>query len=87
MAGSAGTSRFCDHQPFPPPCEEGDKQYLHTDGAAVGRTRPHHAGCGVYRRDKDRIQGQQIHLRMAQDRREEPSEAAGEDTCIAPADR
>lgn len=54
MAGSTGTSGLCDYQPFPQPCEGGDKQRLHSDSAAVGRMRPHYAGYEVYRRGKDR---------------------------------
>ena len=60
------------------PGKERGQQHLHAGGASAGRTWFHHACCGVYRRNKDRIKGQQVHICMAQDRGKEPGEAAGE---------
>ena len=78
MAGGTGTSGLRDRRPLRQPRKERKKQHLLPIGPAVGRSWLHLAWRGVYRWHQDRVQGQQVHFRVAQDGWEEPGKVTGQ---------
>ena len=86
VAGSSGESRLHHHQPLSQSGQERDRQHIHPDSAEAGRKGLHLARRGIRRRNESRVESQQVHLRMAQERGEEPRETSGEATHSAPAD-
>ena len=87
LARRIRTTRPQHHQQIQGKGQGEDQRGLHATGAGACGTRLHNIGRGVHRRDEDRIEGQQIHVRLAEIHREEQGKADEKDRRAAGIDR